>query len=301
MNDLFDSLLSDLALFVRVADNAGFSAAARITGIPQATVSRRIAELEKRLEVRLFDRTTRTVALTEPGRRMYEHAKLMVEQGEAAVSTLHAMQAHPSGVLRVTSPVVLGQAVVQHIVADYLATFPEVSIKLELTGRRVDIIEEGFDIAIRVGDLPDSGLALTRLGEATSGLYASPTYLETSEAIETPEQLQSHPVLLPGVWSDRAQINLTKIDHNVDLDVVPRMVCNDVQPILLATLQGMGVSQLPAFTAQAALKSRQLVPVLPEWKLPTTQINGLTPAYRGTLPAVREFILLAKKQLRNIP
>lgn len=301
MNDLFDTLLSDLALFVRVADNHGFSAAARITRIPQATVSRRIAELEKRLEVRLFDRTTRTVALTEPGRRMYEHAKLMVEQGEAAVSTLHAMQAHPSGVLRVTSPVVLGQAFVQHIVADYLATYPEVSIKLELTGRRVDIIEEGFDIAIRVGNLPDSGLALTRLGEAASGLYASPDYLETADAIDQPEHLQSHPVLLPGVSSDRAIIDLAQNDQKVGLDVVPRMVCNDVQPILTAALRGMGVSQLPAFTTQTALKSNQLVQVLSDWKLPVTQINGLTPAYRGTLPSVREFLRLAKKRLRNIP
>lgn len=300
MNDLLDPLLSDLALFVRVADSDGFSAAARLTKVPQATVSRRIAVLEQKLDVRLFDRTTRRIALTDPGRRIYQHARLMVEQGEAAISTLKAMQSHPSGELRVTSPVILGQAFVQDIVADYMATYPDVTVKLELTGRRVDIIEEGFDIAIRVGRLPDSGLALTRLGEATSGLYATLGYLEQAKTITAPVNLRAHPMLLPGASLDRAKVILSKNGQTTDIEVKPRLVCNDVQPILAAALKGLGVAQLPSFAAQPSLDNHQLMPVLEDWSLRKTEISGLTPSYRGTLPAVRQFLALAKEQLKDI-
>jgi len=216
------------------------------------------------------------------------------------MSTLQAMQAHPTGALRVTSPVVLGQAFVQDIVADYMASYPDVTIKLELTGRRVDIIEEGFDIAIRVGTLPDSGLALTRLGDATSGFYAAPSYLAAADKIDQPDHLQSHPLLLPGVSSDGIDLDLKKADRRVSLNVKPRLVCNDVQPLLTAAVRGLGVAQLPKFSVQADLNAHQLVPVLTDWVLPSTQINGLTPAYRGTIPSVREFLALAKKQLARV-
>ncbi len=300
MSELIDPLLSNLALVVRVADSGGFSAASALTRIPQATVSRRIAALEEKLETRLFDRTTRKVALTQSGRRIYEHAKLMVQQGEAAASAVQALKAHPSGTLRITSTVVLGQAFVQVILAQYMLKYPEVSVKLELTGRRVDIIEEGFDIAIRVGRLPDSGLALTRLGTATSGFFASPRYLEARQPISAPEHLLSHAMFLPSLSLDQAQISLSKDGFTQNLDLSPRMTCNEFQPILSAALNGLGIAQLPRFVAANSIASHQLVAVLTDWDLPKTEISGLTPSYRGTLPAVREFLTLAKEQLKNV-
>jgi DNA-binding transcriptional LysR family regulator len=300
MNDLIDPLLTDLALLVRVADAGGFTAAAQLTKIPQATVSRRIAALELKLDARLLDRTTRTVALKEPGRRVYEHAKRMLEQGEAASAALRAMQAAPTGSLRVTCTVMLGQAFVKDIVTEYMETYPEVSVKLELTGRRVDIIEEGFDVAIRIGKIPDSGLAITSLGQARSGLFASPAYLETAETITRPLDLAKHPFLSNGVSLENRALTFDRDGVVEKVEVTPRMACNDAQPILAATLKGLGVGRVPTFVAARDVEAGTLVRVLDGWSLPPTTLSGLTPSYRGTLPAVSQFLALAKERLKTV-
>lgn len=299
MNGLIDAMLSDLALFVRVSDSGGFTAAAKLTRIPQTTVSRRIAVLEDKLQARLLDRTTRRVALTPAGQQVYEHSKRMLEQGEAAAASLEAMQARPKGMLRLTCPVILGQAFVGDIAAQFMALNADVRIKLELTGRRVDMVEEGFDIAIRVGRLPDSSLAVTKLTTARTGLYASPDYLANHGPITAPSNLAAHPMLVFGSSSDARHIVLRKGDTSETVAAQVRMTCNDPIPPLTAAKRSLGIVELPQFVATFDVVRGTLIELLPDWRMTETEINALTPSYRGTLPAVREFLDLAKHQLRS--
>lgn len=299
MNGLVDPLLSDLALLVRVSDSGGFTAAAKLTKIPQATVSRRIAMLEQSLQVRLFDRTTRRVALTPAGQQVYRHAKLMLEQGEAAASSLRALQERPSGTLRVTCPIVLGQAFVDDIAAEFMAAHPDVRIRIELTGRRVDLVEEGFDIAIRVGKLPDSNLAVTRLASARTGLFASPAYVENHRPIEKPADLCSHEVLIYAGSLDPRTLTLSQNGIGETVSAPVRMACNDPLPVLTAARRSLGIAELPRFVATTDVANGTLVELLAEWRMAETEINALTPSFRGTLPVVREFRDLARKMLRG--
>jgi len=299
MSGLIDALLSDLALLVRVADCGGFTAAAKLTKMPQATVSRRVALLEKRLQVRLFDRTTRSVALTPAGRQVYQHAKLMLEQGEAAAASLQAMRERPTGTLRLTCPVVLGQAFVDDIAAAFMAANPEVRIRLDLTGRRVDIVEEGYDVAIRVGRLPDSSLAVVKLASARTGLYAAPTYLSTYGPVGMPSDLRSHKLLVFAHSLDPRPVTLAKNQGPETVKVPVRFASNDPIPILTAAKQCLGIAELPRFVATADVASGALVELLADWRMAETDINALTPSFRGALPIVREFVALAKSHLKR--
>ncbi len=294
-------MLSDLALLVRVSDSGGFTAASKLTKMPQATVSRRIAALEDSLQVRLFDRTTRSVALTAAGQQVYQHAKLMLEQGEAAAASLQAMQARPTGTLRVTCPVILGQAFVDDIAAEFMTANPDVRIRMELTGRRVDMVEEGFDVAIRVGRLPDSNLAVTKLANARTGLYACPGYLSSRGPIEVPSDLSGHDLLVFANSLDPRPITLTKDqDQQQETVTAPvRMACNDPTPPLTAARRSLGIVELPRFIATSDVARGTLVELLPDWRMAETEINALTPSYRGTLPVVREFLELAKKLFKT--
>lgn len=299
MDGLVDPLLSDLALLVRVSDSGGFTAAAQLTKVPQATISRRIAMLEETLQVRLFDRTTRRVALTPAGQQAYRHAKLMLEQGEAAAASLRALQDRPSGTLRVTCPIVLGQAFVDDIAAEFMTAHPEVRIRMELTGRRIDLIEEGFDIAIRVGRLPDSNLAVTRLASARTGLYASPNYVQSYPPIEAPPDLQAHDVLIYAGSLDPRSLTLSRDEISETVSAPVRMACNDPLPVLTAARRSLGIAELPRFVATGDVASGTLVELLTDWRMAETEINALTPSFRGALPVVREFRDLARKMLRH--
>ncbi|WP_299589546.1 LysR family transcriptional regulator [uncultured Tateyamaria sp.] len=300
MNELIDASLSDLALLVRVKDNGGFSAAARITKIPQPTVSRRIATLEERVGVRLFNRTTRSVVLTEAGERVYLHAKQMLEQAEAVATALEEMNARPSGTLRLTCPVIIGQCLINEVLAQYIATYPEVRIKLEATARRVDLIEEGYDIAIRVGELPDSGLAMTPLGAAETAFFATPDYLAKATPIKGPNDLPAHPLFLFSGTLEPSVLQFSRADKKMTAELTPRFACNDVTPILNTTLRNSGLAQLPRFAVQRELSTGALVDVLPHWRLPPADINALTPSFRGSSPAVKAFLAMAKEGVRDL-
>lgn len=294
MDGLIDALLGDLGLVVRVAEAGGFTAAARQTGVPQATVSRRIASLEGRLGVRVFDRTTRRVALTDAGRQIYEHARLMLEQAEQAQTAATRLRSAPAGRLRITAPVILGQAFVADIVAAYMARYPDVRVLLELTGRVVDLVHEGFDVAIRIGPLPDSTLALTRLGAARTGLFAAAGYLASRGTPRAPAHLARHAMLLPGLALGDATVTLSDGAATERVTVSQAMVSNDVVPLIRAAEAKCGIAVLPTFAAPPSLE-----PVLPAWRSPPIAVNALTPSWKGSLPSVRTFVDMARDRLRH--
>lgn len=161
---------------MRVVESGGFTAASRATGIPQATISRRISQLEKRLGLRLLDRTTRRVVLTETGWQVFDHARAVLDQAEAAQSVVASLQAEPADRLSVVAPIILGQAFVSWIVADFMAQFPKVDMTLEWTTRSVHPLDDGIHIVVQVGRPKDSSAILTRLGDTRVRLFAPPRH-----------------------------------------------------------------------------------------------------------------------------
>lgn len=298
MNGLIDYHIADLLLLVRVADASGFTAAARVTGYPQATISRRIAQLEKQLGVRLLDRSTRRVALTDAGHRVCEHARLMLDQAEVIRSVAHELQAEPSGTLRIVSPVVLGQAFVGQVVAQFMALHSKVKVKLELSSRNMDLIDEGFDVAIRIGRVPDSSLAMHHIGTVRTALFATPAYIARAPAIAEPEDLTDHPMLMLGLSLTDSTLNFVSGQRRQSVAPSKQLTSNDVQPLLAAARASVGIAVLPSFMVSTSVPEYGLLEVLPAWSMPDIAVSALTPSTRGNLPAVIQLLALLKKTVQ---
>lgn len=285
-----------LVLFSQVASAGGFSAAARRLGLPKSRLSRKVAELEEALGVRLLERTTRAVRLTEVGRRLAEHARRISEELSLAEAEIVEACSEPAGRVRVTAPVALGRACFGSICAEYLSRYPRVELVVDLTNRWVDLIEENYDLAIRAGTLPDSSLVLRRLGIGRRGLFAAPAYLERSR-IETLGDLLTHPLLDNRLPTGAEGYHLKHGGEERLLPVAARMYSNDVELVIAAAIAGQGVAVLPSFVAEAPVSNGQLRRVLPEWDFPTVDINALYPSRRGLTPAGRAFLDLVAQCL----
>lgn len=287
--------LDDLALFVRVVDGGSFTAAARATGVPQGTVSRRIAVLEAGLGVTLLNRTTRRMALTEPGRRVHDHARLMLDQAEAATREVAELRREPSGILRVTAPVILGQAFISGAIATYMERFPKVAVVVEWTTRAIDPIEDGIDVALRIGRPPDSGLTLTRLGRVRGGLFAPDARL--SRSLRDPSDLNGQEIFGLGTETGMQEIVLDRDGSVARIQVNRRLAANDIQPIIAVARACNGIALLPDFAAPKAWSR-----LLPGWSLPAFEVNAVSAPTRGALPRVKTFLGLlssaAKREFR---
>ncbi len=287
MSGFIDISLDDLALFVSVVEAGGFTSAARKTGTPQASVSRRIALLEEAMRVRLLDRTTRKVDLTEPGRRVFGQAQIMVQHALAARQLVEEMQQEPTGELRITAPVILGQAIVADILASYVARFPKVRIAVEWTTRNVHPIEDGVDVALHIGRLPDSGLALTRLGTVGSGLFTPDADL--AGRVRLTSDLAGREVFALGTTVGDKPLTLRRRGIVETVTVTRRVAANDVAPIIAATRAVGGIAVLPEFSVPA-----DWTRLLPDWEMPRLEVNAISAATRGTLPRVREMLSMLR-------
>lgn len=292
MGEFIDSSLTDLALLVRVLESGGFTAAARATGVPQATISRRIAMLEARIGLRLLDRTTRRMALTEAGRRIFDHGRAMLDQAEAAHAALAVMQGEPSGRLSIVAPIILGQAFVADIVADFMATYPKIDVVLEWTTRQANPVEDGIDVVVRVGRPPDSSAMLTRLGHAEVCLYAPPG--ATGGQPRTPRDLAEYRIVALGRNLDDASLVLQNGDRIETVAVSRALVSNDVLPVIAASRAIGALALLPRFAAPEGWQD-----CLPEWDLPPLELNAMTAPSRGALPKIRLFLDALKQGVRG--
>ena len=283
MSEYIDAHLGDLALLVRVVQAGGFSAASRRTGTPQSTISRRIAGLEQRLGVTLLLRTTRRMALTEAGQRVFDHAEQMLDHAEAAQSAMAEMLGDPSGLLRVTAPVVLGQSFLTETIARLLADNPGIRVSLEWTARSVDPIEDAVDVAVRVGRPRDSAARMVRLGMAHSGIYAAPGWRGPLPGV--PADLVGRPVYGLGRVGPPGQVSLLRGREKADVPVTWRLVANDTGPVIAAARASGGLAVLPRFAAPDGWRE-----VLKDWELPALEINALTAGSRTALPRIRLFL-----------
>jgi DNA-binding transcriptional LysR family regulator len=285
--------LNDLFFFARVVDHGGFAPAGRALGVPKSKLSRRIAQLEDRLGVRLIQRSTRRFSVTEAGQAYYRHCLAMVVEAEAAQEAIDRARSEPQGLVRISCPATLAQTHVAPIVGRFLAEHPRVRIHLEATNRRVDVIEEGFDIAIRVrmAPLEDTDLVIRKLQQHTPAMVASPSYLARRGRPGSPGDLQSHDSLdmsRPGGAHAWRFVCPEGREHTIPHH--PRLVTDDMATLRRAALNGVGIVQLPRSVVEADIAGGALEQVLPEWTLPSGILHLAFPSRRGLVPAVRAFI-----------
>ncbi|MET1076667.1 MAG: LysR substrate-binding domain-containing protein [Pseudomonas sp.] len=285
--------LNDLYYFAKVVEHGGFTAASRLLGIPKSRLSRRIAELETRLDVRLLQRTTRKLALTDVGQRYLQHCQAMLHEAELADETVTHLTSEPRGRLRVSCPVALAHTQLPQIISDFIARYPLVRLEMLLTNQRVDLLDEAVDVALRVrGDEDqDPALIARKLHYPTQALLVAAPALVQGLRLETPDDLRQVPVL-GAVEVDR-QVHLAfQNDLGLRREVVlePRLGIDDFSVRKTAALAGLGFTLLPQLLCQAELDNGSLIRLLPEWALPSAQLQAVYTHRRGMLPAVRAWI-----------
>ncbi|TAM02333.1 MAG: LysR family transcriptional regulator [Paraburkholderia sp.] len=258
-----DDYLNDMALFVEVVKANGFRNAAEAVGIPNSTLSRRISALERTIGLRLLHRTTRRIELTEAGQIYFERCKRIVDEARLAHEQLGEMLAQPSGVLRVSLPVDFAVTYLAPLIADFAGLYPGITFDFDVTPRRVDLVSEPFDVAIRIGESASSQLIARALTSLTPCLYASPGYLERAGEPEKPSDLERHAclsILKADTWT------LHEGKRTVTVSVGGRFSLNSVGMIRrLATLD-MGIVLMPQEVVAAELESGALRPVMPGWR-----------------------------------
>lgn len=256
--------LDAIAVFVRVVETGSFSAAARRLGMPKATVSAKVARLEKRLGVSLIQRTTRKLRVTEAGEQYFRPCADAIRGVELAEAALQSTSGKPSGVLRVTTPVDLGHTLLPRIVHAYAARYPDVSVELLVTNRVVDLVGEGIDLAIRPSQaLKDSSLIAQRYFDMGSNLWASPQYLQRLGAPAHPRDLKKAQFV--GFLS-RSSVVLTNGRSDAEVSLTGRIRADDFETTKALLLSGEGIAWLPDFLAAEAAAAGTLVPVLPQWR-----------------------------------
>jgi len=280
--------LNDMRYFAAVVEQGSFTAAAQALAVPKSSLSRRIGALEDELGVRLLQRSTRSLTVTELGQAFYQHCRAMLIEAQSAQEVAISAQAQPCGTVQLACPTALLQMQVGQVLADYLQRYPQVALKVLAVNRPVDVVAEGLDFALRVRDEPlqDSELALRPLGTSVQLLLAAPSLVAQQGQAQTPKDLAAWPSLdMAGEshsWLLRnAEGQERRVKHQ------PRVQCSDLPTLLQAAKAGAGVVQLPALLAQPAVQAGQLVRVLPDWQLPSKNIHAVFASRRGQLPAVR--------------
>lgn len=266
-------LLNDMALFVEVVKAKGFRGAATAIGIPNSTLSRRISALEKAIGLRLLNRTTRRIELTEAGQIYYERCKRIVDEARLAHEQLGEMLAHPSGVLRASFPADFAVTYLAPLIVGFSRLYPGITFEFDLTSRRVDLVSEPFDVAIRMGELEDSQLIARPLARLPNCLYASPGYLERSGEPAVPDDLVQHECIgmsRVSVWT------LQNGDQESRISVGGRFALNSVSMIRRMATLDVGIVLMPEQIAADDLASGRLRRVLRSWQGPATPVYAIT-------------------------
>lgn len=285
--------LNDLYFFAAVVEHAGFSAAGRALGVPKSRLSKRVAQLEERLGVRLLQRTTRRFVVTEVGERFYAHCRAVLEEAQAAQDAVDELRAEPRGVVRLSCPVSLAQTVLAYLLPDFLALYPKMQVRMLSSNSRVDVIGEGFDLAIRVRTKldTDANLVIRTFGQSRTKLVASPALLDAEGRPGQPDELAKLPALSmrehegPQIWE-----LIDAKGKQIHVEVKPRLISGDFVILLESARRGMGVALLPEFVCAAAIKAGELEVVLPEWSAPEGTMHFVYPSRRGMLPGVRALV-----------
>ncbi|HUO54953.1 MAG TPA: LysR family transcriptional regulator [Rhodoblastus sp.] len=293
--------LDALRTFVTIATTGNFARASDRLAISRAMASKRIADLEAELGVKLINRTTRSMSLTEAGRKLLATAETMFGLLESAEEDIRSATAIPRGVLRVNAPMSFGIRCLGAIVDSFLLAHDQVKVELTLDDRVVDLVDEGFDVAIRIRNLGDSSLTARRLAPARLVLCAAPAYLEKRGRPETPQDLTRHDCLVydylarQGIWC------FTRAGDNVDVRVSGRLNSNNGDVLVQAAIDGLGIMLAPTFIAHEALRAGALIPLLPDWRAVEPSLFAVMPPGRVDVLKVRSFVEHLAKAIGKEP
>lgn len=287
--------LTDFHFFVSIVDCGGFSAASRALGIPKATLSQRMTRLEAMLEVRLLIRSSRYVGMTEAGGDFYRHAVAALREADMAKTVVRQRLVEPSGLVRCTAGIATMHFGLSDIISRFLTKYPKVNIVAHATDKFVDIVKEGYDVAVRGHSAPlqDSGLVQRTLATGPITLFAGTNYLALNGEPTGPRQLESHWALcmtretMPGTW--RLQ-HLRQEQEDFIVALKPRLVSEDVRTLQRAAIDGHGVVALPPYVCEEAVRAGLLRRVLPDWTVGLATMTALIPHRQGMLPSVRAFL-----------
>lgn len=282
--------LAAIEIFVRVIDTGSFSAAARYQGVGQPAVSKAVAQLEDWLGVRLLLRSTRSLAPTEAGRNFYDHAKRTVEEADEAVRAARGAAVGLAGRLRVSAPVCFARLHVIPRLPDFLASHPQLDLDLRLDERNVDLVDEGIDVALRMGDLPDSSMLVRRIGQARRLVIATPAYLERHGTPTSPDDLQGHQLVI--YTHDGVGEACTFRRGAVETTIVPRgrISITASEGVRAAVLADIGLTVASEWSFTPELASGTVVPVMVDWVLAPIALSAVFPTGRLVSAKARAFI-----------
>lgn len=291
--------LPSLQAFVKVVQTGSFTRAAEALNTQKAHLSRVVSQLERELGVRLLARTTRALSLTEVGREFFERSMGILASVDDARQTVQRAQGEPRGTLKLTCGVEFGMMAVNGWIARYLQRHPQVRVDADFTGRVVDLVHEGFDLAIRVGPLADSTLTARKLGEIAYGLFAAPDHVARCGLPAHPSELQAHDLLAFASGGERVTLKLSHGAQQERVIAQPRLRANNVFAVRDAAVAGLGVAQLPLIVAADALRTGQLRAVLPDWSPPSVPVNAVFASARYLSAKVRAFVDLALEAMES--
>lgn len=289
----------DLLLFATIADTGSFSAAAERLGLPKSSVSRRMAALEHTLGERLMLRTTRKLRLTEFGESLLEPARAVGAEVDAVVALALGRQERPSGRLKVSMPGDFAGVDVARLLAQLVARHPGITLDLDVSARHVDLIGEGFDLAVRMGELPDDAtLSARRLMTHAWGLYAAPAYLALRGTPAAPDELPRHDSLaLRSRSGEPMRWTLLRGAERWSAMPAPRAMANSPDLLTRLAVEGMGIAALPELVARPRIRDEALVRVLPDWCLPASPVWAVLPGRRLAPPKTRAFLEMLEAML----
>jgi len=292
--------IDSTALFVEVAERGSFAAAARHLRRSPAAVTRAVAELEARLGVRLLNRTTRAVSLTDAGARFLTGARRVLSEFEEIERAAAGEGSAPRGELRITAPIMFGRLHVMPIVVEFLRRFPDVSVALTLLDRPVDLVEEGLDAALRIGPQAESSAIVTRVGAVRQIVVAAPRYLRGQGALDVPADLEAHTVIaFPNISSSERWTFRDRGGELLRIAIKPRLIVNTSEAAIAAALSGFGVTQVLSYQAAAETGSGALVRLLQDYEGEAWPVQLLYPGGRHPPPKLRAFLDFAGPRLRR--
>ncbi len=282
--------LEGMSIFAAVVEAESFTGAARTLKYSKAAISTHIQKLEDRLNTRLLNRTTRRISMTDEGRVFYEHCRRILDEAREAIDALDNSNTEPRGVLRINSPMSFGTMHLGAAVAEFMEAYPDVSVDMVLNDRQVDLIEDGFDLAIRIGRLPDSSLIARRLAPCRRILVASPDYWDRKGRPSHPSDLKDHDALIYDYLDDPNTWTFKDGDTDVSVSVQGRLRANNGEVLLDAALRGLGIYLSPTFFCFDALRANKLEIALRDFGEDPLSVYAVYPHRRHLSPRVRAFV-----------
>ncbi len=285
--------LDDFYCYALVVEHGGFSAAERATDIPKSKLSRRVYNLEESLGVRLIQRSSRHFAVTDIGMNIYRHAKVMMNAAQSAHDLVDHLSEQPRGLIKVNLPVTIAQSEMAKVLPEFLKLYPEIKVQLIVSNRRVDIINEGIDVALRVRSSldDDPSLIIRKFENIEQHLFASQAYLNEFGMLKKPEDLTQHRILsMVDELTDQQMVLNSDDKQTIKVKINPVLMGSDLMMLADLAKQNCGITLLPDNIVEDYVASGKLVKVLPEWKAPHGIFHAVYPSRRGLLPAVRVFI-----------